>query len=264
MRHNDPLYIMGFAGAVCVVCSLLVSGSATVLKERQLANAQLDKQRKVLDVSGLVEPGTRLAPEKVDAFFKNRIKVIFVELRTGALAEEGRFDAAIYSPKKALRDPAMSVEAKTNKAGVSRVPLFGIIYEIYTEDGTLDRLVLPVHGKGLWSTLYGFVALDSDGTTIRGLTFYSHGETPGLGGEVDNTSWKARWPGRKMFDDEWKLAIKVIKGPAGSPEEDPHRVDGLSGATITSNGVTNLLRFWFGEQGFGPFLAQMRTAGSTG
>lgn len=264
MQHNNPLYIIGFAGAVCVVCSLLVSGSATLLKERQLTNAQLDKQRKVLDVSGLVEPGTRLPRGEVDALFENRIKVKFVELSTGALAEEGRFDAAVYNPKRALKDPALSVEAKANTAGVSRVPLYGMIYEVYAEDGTLDRLVLPVQGKGLWSTLYGFVALGSDGTTIRGLTFYSHGETPGLGGEVDNPSWKAKWPDRKVFDDEWKLVIKVIKGPAGPPEEDPYRVDGLSGATITSNGVTNLLRFWFGEQGFGPFLAQRRTAGSTG
>ena len=264
MRHNDPLYIIGFAGAVCVVCSLLVSGSATLLKERQLANAQLDKQRKVLDVSGLMEPGKRLPRDEVDALFKNRIKVKFVELSTGALAEEGRFDVAIYNPKKALKDPALSVEAKANKAGVSRVPLYGMIYEIYAEDGTLDRLVLPIEGKGLWSTLYGFVALDGDGTTIRGLTFYKHGETPGLGGEIVNPSWKAKWPGRKVFDDEWKPQIRVIKGPAGSPEEAPHEVDGLSGATITSNGVTNLLRFWFGEQGFGPYLAQMRAAGSKG
>jgi len=100
--------------------------------------------------------------------------------------------------------------------------------------------------------------MDKDTTTIRGLTFYAHGETPGLGGEVDNPRWKALWPGRKAFDENWKPDIRVIKGQAGSPETDPHHVDGLSGATLTSRGVTNLLLFWLGDQGFGPYLQQFR------
>lgn len=266
MRHNDPLYIVGFSAAVCIVCSVLVSAAATILKDRQIENAQLDKQRKVLDVSGLVEPGTRLGRDQVQELFENRIKVRFVKLDTGELAAEGELDPATYDQAKALKDPGLSlaVETKAAKAaGVSVVPVHAMIYEIYTEDDQLERYIFPVEGKGLWSTLYGFVALDPDGTTIRGLTFYQHGETPGLGGEIVNPSWKARWPGRKIFDENWQTKIRVIKGPAPGPEEAPYEVDGLSGATITSNGVTNLLRFWFGSDGFGPFLAQLRGQGST-
>ena len=135
-----------------------------------------------------------------------------------------------------------------------------VVYTIF-DRGELDMIVIPVEGKGLWSTLYGFLAIDSDTTTIRGISFYKHGETPGLGGEVDNPAWKARWVGRKAFDDRFEPVIKVIKGKAGTPEEDPHKVDGLSGATMTSNGVTELVRKGLGEKGYGDYLASIRAKG---
>ena len=106
--------------------------------------------------------------------------------------------------------------------------------------------------------LYGYLALAPDARTIVGITFYQHKETPGLGGEVDNPRWKSLWPGRLAYDERGNPAIRVKKGPAGSVEEDPYQVDGLSGATITSRGVTNLLRFWLGDDGFGPYLASYR------
>ena len=122
----------------------------------------------------------------------------------------------------------------------------------------LELVVLPIEGLGLWGTLYGFVALDGDLRTIRGLTFYEHKETPGLGGEVDNAGWKALWIGRLAFDEELKPAIAIVKGRAGSVSDDPYAVDGLSGATVTSRGVTNLLRFWLGPEAFGPYLTRLR------
>ena len=99
-------------------------------------------------------------------------------------------------------------------------------------------LIMPIEGKGLWSTLYGFLSLDADMNTVRGITFYKHGETPGLGGEVDNPNWKALWNERQAFDADGSVEISVIKGRAGPASEDPHRVDGLSGATLTSKGVS--------------------------
>jgi Na+-transporting NADH:ubiquinone oxidoreductase subunit C len=123
-------------------------------------------------------------------------------------------------------------------------------------------VVIPVEGKGLWSTLYGFLALDKDVNTIKGLTFYQHAETPGLGGEVDNPKWKALWPGRKAFGDDGQPKIAVIKGQAGPVAEDPYQVDGLSGATITARGVSHLVQFWLGTNGFGPYLKQFKERGS--
>ncbi|MOA31350.1 Na(+)-translocating NADH-quinone reductase subunit C [compost metagenome] len=115
-----------------------------------------------------------------------------------------------------------------------------------------------MRGYGLWSTLYGFLALKGDLNTVVGLGFYQHGETPGLGGEVDNPKWKALWNGKSLFDEQGQLAIQIIKGSvdAQSPNAS-HQVDGLAGATLTSKGVHNLLHFWLGENGFGPFLAKL-------
>ena len=127
----------------------------------------------------------------------------------------------------------------------------------------MTSLILPIEGKGLWSTLYGFIALAPDTTTIQGITFYEHGETPGLGGEVDNPTWKALWVGRRAYDDDWQPAIEVMKGFAGPAAEDPNRVDGLSGSTLTARGVTNLVQFWLGENGFDPFLERLRAEGSS-
>ena len=90
------------------------------------------------------------------------------------------------------------------------------------------------------------------------MTFYEHKETPGLGGEVDNPRWKALWDGRKAFDAAGVPEIQVVKGLAGSVDDAPHDVDGLAGATMTSRGVTNLLRFWLGEAGFQSYLDRLR------
>ena len=144
-------------------------------------------------------------------------------------------------------------------AGVQRLPRQALVYELRNAAGQLDLVILPISGMGLWSTLYGFIALDADLETIRGITYYEHLETPGLGGEVDNPRWKALWPGRKAFDDDETVSIEVIRGRAGAPEDDPHRVDGLAGATMTSRGVTNMLQLWLGEHGFRPYLDRLRS-----
>ena len=264
MQKNSVGYIVGFAAAVCVVCSLLVSTMATVLKPKQDLNKRLDKQVKVLAVSGLIEEGVTPPASEVDAFFAERIEIKIIDMATGLADPDSGIDPAKFDPQKAAKDVANSrlVETKPNPSRVARVPNHIPVYLVKDEEGNPDLIVLPVEGMGLWGFLYGFLALDADTRKIRGLTFYSHKETPGLGAEVDNPTWKAKWPGRLAFDDEWNAVIRVIKGPAGTVEESPYEVDGLSGATLTSNGVTNLLQFWLEENGFGPYLAHVRGEGS--
>lgn len=265
MKLNSTWYIISFAVAVCIGCSFLVSTPSVFLKSRQSSNALVYKQRNVLSVAGLVAPGESLSSEQVRTRFEERVKPVLINLETDELAgEDAGIDPATYNQRKAAADPAQSVEAEPNPAAVSRVPKYAVIYEVLGTENPdkVEKYVIPVEGLGLWGTLYGFVALEADVQTIAGLTFYSHKETPGLGGEVDNPLWKAKWPGREAFDENGKPVVHVIKGPAGPAEADPHKVDGLSGATITSNGVTNLLHFWLGEQGFGPYLAKLRGEGS--
>lgn len=256
-------YIIGFAVIICLVCSVFVAGAAVSLKERQEANKILDRREKVLVVAGLKQEDEKLPRKEVEDRFASSIETRAVELATGQFTDA--VDVAAYDQRKALSDPSLSVAAPANPAGVRRLPKYALVYLVKGDgpDKPWTKLILPVEGKGLWSTLYGFVALDRDLVTIQGLTFYEHAETPGLGGEVDNPRWKSLWPGRKAFGADQSVKISVIKGSAGPPETDPHRVDGLSGATITGRGVEHLLRFWLGEHGFGPFVKGLSGKGAS-
>jgi Na+-transporting NADH:ubiquinone oxidoreductase subunit C len=257
MRQYSNGYIIGFAAAVCLVCSIIVSGSAVALRERQDFNKVLDRQKKVLTVAGLMEEGQAISADEVTTLFDDNIEIRLVDLDSGEYNDT--LDPETYDQRKATKDPALSESAPDNDAGLQRVPNTALVYHKVSDAG-IDMLILPIEGKGLWSTLYGFIALAPDTTTIRGITFYEHGETPGLGGEIDNPSWKALWPDRQAYRDG-EPAIEVIKGHAGPPEDDPYRVDGLSGATITARGVSKLVRFWLSEEGFQPYLERFKAKG---
>ena len=250
-KYRGIGYTLGFAAAVCVVCSVVVSVSAVALHEKQAANALLDRQRQVLLVAGRIPTDEALSPEEMQSRFEQDINTRIFDLETGQYADDKV--SLPYDPVEAGRDAERSIPAATNEAGIQRVPAYGAVYEV-KDNGAVDMYVLPVWGQGLWSTLYGYLALDKDGTTVRGLTFYENGETPGLGGEIANPAWQAHWKGRKVFDDSGEPCIQLVKGAVGPPEEDPHRVDALSGATITSRGVESLVNFWMSEEGYGAFV----------
>jgi Na+-transporting NADH:ubiquinone oxidoreductase subunit C len=225
-----------------------------MLKPRQEVNAAQDKMRNVLVAAGLASSNESLTSEEIEARFQP-IRRVVVDLETG---EETDVDPAVFDQMKAAADPETSRPAPENRAKVQRIPNQALVYRLEDENGSLKMLIIPVEGKGLWSTLYGFLSLDADMETIEGITFYKHGETPGLGGEVDNPNWKALWKERKAFDKDGDVDIAVIKGHAGPPSEDPHHVDGLSGATLTSKGVSALVQFWLGDNGFGPYINKVR------
>lgn len=249
-----------FALAVCAVCSVLVAGAAVALAERQKANQVLDRQKKILAVAGLMPEGAEWTAAKVGEVFSANIVPQVIELSTG-LPVPGA-DALAFDQRAEARDPRASDKAPPNQAGIARLPRRALVYR-QLEGGNHRNVILQVEGKGLWSTMHGFVALTPDLTRIEGLTFYEHGETPGLGAEVENPKWQALWKGRRPFDAEGRPVIEVIKGTAGPATTDPTRVDGLSGATITGRGVTHLLRFWLSERGYGPYLARLRAEGET-
>ena len=237
---------------LCLGCSLLVSAAAVLLRPTQAANAMLDRQRNIVQVAGLLEEGG-----DVQSAFKN-VKSRIVNLDTGEFTDE--FNGSDFDQTLAARDPALSTALSKDEdiAGIGRRSRFAEVYLIGSGDN-FDKIVLPVHGLGLWSTLYGFVSLQSDLTTIAGLKFYQHAETPGLGGEVDNPVWQGKWSGKLAFDAAGDVAIEVVKGvvdPAGARAA--WQVDGLAGATLTSRGVSNLLQFWLDDQGFGTFIENLK------
>lgn len=230
----------------------MISSANVGLRGRQEVNKILDKQKSVLQAAWLVQPGEKLNRARVEELFKN-IRVRVLDLSTDTIQED-------VNPDTFDEESIPEVAAPANNAGIRELKEQMKIYEVMDGD-KVSMFVLPVVGKGLWSTMSGFLALDADTRTIRGLTYYDQAETPGLGGEVVNPKWKALWPGRLAYDDEWNVKIAVIKGPAGSVEQNPYAVDGLSGATLTSRGVTNMLQFWLGENGFAPFLKSFRESG---
>jgi Na+-transporting NADH:ubiquinone oxidoreductase subunit C len=256
-HKESPRYTIAFALLVCVVCALLVAVAAVSLQPMQKAKARLYMEKNVLVAAGLVEPGADVSQRAVEEYFARDIKVRLVDLATGELLPEGARDARRYDQRAARNDPVTSREAPENNAGIRRLPNLGVVYFVM-KDGKVDQLVIAVEGLGMWGTIYGFLALGPDANTVRGLTYYEHKETPGLGGEIGNPAWQAVWRGRRGFDDQWNARITVIKGQAGAPETDPLRVDGLSGATITSNAVTRLMRFWLGDNGYGKYLKRFR------
>lgn len=257
---NSTRYTIVFAAVVCVICAALVSVTAVSLQPRQKANARLYMEKNVLVAAGLVQPGQAVDRAEIEAIFKRDIRARLVVLASGELLPQDRIDARGYDQRDARNDPATSSAAAANKAGVRRLPEYGVVYFIMKGE-QVDQVVIPVEGLGMWGTMYGFLSLAPDASTVRGLTYYEHRETPGLGGEISNPSWLALWRGRKGYDEQGRPAISVIKGPAGAPAQDPLHVDGLSGATITSNAVTHLTRYWLGEDGYGKFLKRFREGG---
>lgn len=248
------------ATVLCVVCSVLVASAAVGLRTRQEANKLEDQRKNVLLAADLFDE-EKNQPEEVNDIFHERIERVLIDLETGEPATSGAVDPETYDQRKASRNPKLSapVEPPNGLGGIKRREKYAFVYEAKDQSGRIDQLVLPIYGKGLWSTLYGFIAVDSDGKTVRGITFYEHGETPGLGGEVDNPHWKALWNGKKLFDESGQIEIEVIKGVVSEGTENAqYKIDGLSGATITSNGVEQLVRYWVGPDAFGPFLEKLR------
>ncbi|MEZ8721149.1 Na(+)-translocating NADH-quinone reductase subunit C [Vibrio pomeroyi] len=237
--------------ALSLVCSIIVSTAAVVLKPKQQANAVLDQQTKILEVAGIDLAGD------IPALYAENIEPRLVDFATGDFVDG---DAAAYDQRKAAKDPAQSIKlsAEEDIAKILRRANTGTVYLV--KDGAeTSKVIIPVHGNGLWSMMYAFVAVETDGNTVSGITYYEQGETPGLGGEVENPTWRAQFVGKKLFDENHKPAIQVVKG--GAPQGSEHGVDGLSGATLTSVGVQHTFDFWLGEMGFGPFLAKVRDGG---
>ncbi len=255
MQHSLRHTLL-FAAALCTVCSLLVSTATVALRDRQRANQEmLGQGRHLLAVAGLAAAGEELSRDEIVSRVAASLEPRLVELASGEYATA--LDARTYDQRRASADPAQSAAAPENAAQVQRLPRYARIY-LCRRGGVLDAIVLPIEGMGFYSEMYGYIALDADARTIRGIAFYEHGETPGLGAEIDDPEWKARWRGRQAFDAAGAPRIAVVKGRAAPPAADPYRVDGISGATITGDGVTNAVRFWLGDAGFGPFLKRYR------
>ncbi|ODS24621.1 Na(+)-translocating NADH-quinone reductase subunit C [Candidatus Endobugula sertula] len=252
MSSNDSIQkIFTVAFLLCIVCSIIVSTAAVMLKPAQIENKSRDFKINILKAGGLYKEG-----ESINEQF-SRITTKLVDLESGHYTDA--VDVNTYDQRKASKDPRLSdpLSSADDIAKISNREKYAKVY-LVQEGDNVKKVILPIKGYGLWSTLYGFISLNADLNTVSGLTFYEHGETPGLGGEVDNPNWKKLWSGKKVYTDD-TVALTVIKGKVSSTTPNPeYKIDGLSGATLTTRGVDNLVKFWMGNMGYSKFLNNLK------
>ncbi len=247
---ESPTKTIIVALLLSLVCSVVVSTAAIKLKPLQQKNQALDKKRNILVAAGMME---EKSSADIEALF-NQVESKFVDLASGEFVEEPvGFDQRAFAKNA---DTNLVLTAEQDLGGIGKRSQIANVY-IVKNNGQLDSIILPIHGKGLFSTLYGFIALDKDLKTVKGLKYYEHGETPGLGAEVENPSWLAKWPGKQVLDANGEPVLALVKTVA----DDNNEVDALSGATWTTNGVEGMIHFWLGDNGFGPFLDKVRAEG---
>ncbi|PLW69497.1 Na(+)-translocating NADH-quinone reductase subunit C [Pseudohalioglobus lutimaris] len=254
MSSNDGIKKTLFvAFALCIVCSVIVSTAAVVLKPAQEANQALDRKRNILAAAGMLDDS--MSVEEQFAQMTTRV----VDLRTGKFTDE--VDPSSYNERKAAKDASLSeaLSSEEDIAKIFRREHFAVVYLAEDAQGGVEKIILPIRGYGLWGTLFGYIALEGDASTVAGIGFYEHKETPGLGGEVDNPRWKALWSGKQVYEDG-ELELEVVKGTVDpSATGAQYQVDGLAGATLTTRGVSNLVQYWLGEGGFEPFLNNLKS-----
>lgn len=250
---NSNFTIFRFAAIVCLACSLVVSAAAVSLRSIQEKNALNEKRINILVAAGLANPGERLSTQEINKRYEDVIPVV-VDLQTGSI-DKGQ-DADAYDMYAAAQDGQQGRALTEDPASIKRIAHKGSAY-LLVENGTIRRVIIPIQGYGLWSTMYGFTALDlnDNQTVVSALTFYKHAETAGLGSEITNPAWQEKWHGKLPYDAGGKPQLKVPKRAA--PGSD-HEIDSISGATLTSKGVEYMMNFWLGEQGYRAFIRQIQ------
>ncbi len=246
--------------ATSLVCSVFVTGAAVGLKSKQKEQKVLDRQRNILSVSKLLAPN--MSNKDILTTFKNRIEPRVLNLKIGQfdleLTQKLISQGKSYDVKAALKTPGEYVvlTPDQDKVKIRNLSKKVEIYLVKNTDGQYDQIILPYNGTGLWSMMYAFISISLDGNTIQGITYYDQGETPGLGGEVENPRWKKQFEGKKLFNENNQLAIKVVKG--GADKTSPYQVDALTGASLTSRSVQRHFDFWFSDLGYEPFLNNLK------
>lgn len=244
---------------LCLVCSVLVSAAAVGLKPAQVENARLDRNKNILVAAGMYDAESDTADDVTERFKDFEVKIIDLnkgnyveddELKAAGIPDRNDYDATQATKNKALSDDL----GENDPASIGRKPKYAKVYVKNDDAGNPETVVLPIQGYGLWGTIYGFLTLESDMNTIKGISFYEHKETPGLGARIEEPEWRAKWSGIHSYDDEGNVATGVTK--AGNPKD--NWVDGISGATLTSRGVSNMIQFWLGDQGYKPYLDMLR------
>jgi Na+-transporting NADH:ubiquinone oxidoreductase subunit C len=258
LKHDSPVKAFLVILLTALVCSSMVSAAVVILRPIQLNNQMLDRGRNIMKLTGLVEEGRTPSDDEMLELYRG-MDVRILDINASVFNDE--LDPLSFDPRRAVNDPDLGVDIPPDQdlANLGRRSRYAPIYMVLA-DGELDRLILPVHGTGMWSTIYGYIALESDLNTIAAATFYEQNETPGLGDQIMRPQWQAQWVGRRIYDEVGELRFAVNHGkvePGSSTWL--YEVDALTGATITADAVTSLMHYWFGPHGYRGFLEYLRS-----
>jgi len=246
---------LSVATGVALGCALMVSTAVYFLRPMQLAYADLERNRIIVEAAGLAPAGSDLSDRAVVALFVD-LQVRIVDLETDQFADD--VDPQLHDQRAASSDPELSVAIpdQLDLARLGRRAQYVPVY-LLMAGARIDRMVLPVHGQGMWSAIYGYLTLESDLNTIAGIRIYEHGETAGIGDRIQDPAWQAEWVGTRLYDDAGELRFQVQRNAAP-----PFGVDSISGASVTADAVGDLVRYWLGEHGYAPLLARLRGSGA--
>ena len=252
-KKQSALGILKFATIVCLFCSLFVSTAAVSLRSFQKQNAENEKKVNILRAAGLAGAEERLSTKQINEKFAQIIPLV-IDLKTGEPARDK--NPLTYNMYNAAQSDKEGHALTDDPAGIKRIAKEGLAYVVADGD-QISRLVLPIQGYGLWSTMYGFTALSfkDQQPTLTGITFYQHAETPGLGARITEPEWQEKWANIVPYDDNGNPHIDLVKVRSN---EAKNQVDAIAGATLTSNGVEHMMNFWLGEQGYKPLVDHIR------
>ncbi|WP_455366645.1 Na(+)-translocating NADH-quinone reductase subunit C [Kaarinaea lacus] len=255
---DSPVKALIVVLAVSLACSILVSTASITLKPIQLLNQKVERSRNIVNLTGLVPADKELSNDEILEVVE-QLDARVINLDTAEF--DSSIDPEKFDARAAVNDPELSVaiSAADDLARLGRRSRFAVVYLVW-QDNELKRIILPIHGQGMWSRLRGYLALESDLNTIAAVTFYEQAETAGLGDQITRPDWQARWQGRQLFNNQGEVSFRVASGPVieGSPEA-RHQVDAMSGATVTGDSVTRLVRYWFGPNGYQAFLNYLQS-----
>lgn len=227
--NRSKVYSVVFVLIITVFWGFVLSFAATSLREPQQANEQRNIRENILKAVGLMEREEKLEPEEINQLYDDSVESFLVD-HEGKVIPGSSADGVDLEEELENPDPA-----------AWRLPVF-----VVTEGGKASVYAIPVYGQGLWSTLYGYLALEDDLDTVKGITFYDHGETAGLGAEIEQAWFQDNFVGKRIFDGSALRSIQVVKGKVAdvfsNAADHTYAVDGISGASITGRGVTNLLQ----------------------
>ncbi len=253
MDNESPAKAILVVTVTALLCSILVSSAAVFLQPLQKAYADIERIRYLVQLSGLVDSDADLSEFAIVSAYQD-VTPRLIDLETGSF-DQNLDPQSFEDPDTADElQQLVSIPAELDSARLELRPRWISVYQVET-DSALPRLIFPIYGQGMWSTIYGYLALEGDLNTIADVVFYEHEETAGIGDQIQRPAWLVGWRGKKLYDEQGQLQFDIGSIDVDSPEYD-YRVDGIAGATVTVDGVADLVRYWFGPHGYAPFISR--------